>query len=159
MGDTRLKIVNRRKRRSVFNFFIIVVMLLLLVCALLIIKHVLGNKSSSEDTNDTTTTTITEEQTTIVTTVISDETNNYVKDFVYNFSLSNDKYKLYVCNKESYARISTYKIYDKNNYIGESTTTKGLSIDKSAIDLSKMKNITIEVDNKKYSLKYDDNCK
>ena len=82
------------------------------------------------------------------------ETTNYV----YSFMLVNDNYKIYVCNGDYMSRITNYKIYNKNNVIGESSDSSGLLVDKTKVDLTNKPTLNVELSSKKYDLKYDSRC-
>ncbi len=159
MNNNRLTIVNRRnKRRAINNILLIIIIITLLVIGIIIIKNALDHKSV--DDTITTTTTTEEINTQEVTTKeqITNVINDYTKNFIYNYDLTKDGYKIYVCSEEANARITSYSIYYKNNKLGDADSTKGILVDKDVIDLSKVPTLTLEIVNKKYNMKYNNKC-
>ena len=161
MNNNRLNIINKkRKRRNINNAILIIVMLVALGFGIYMITKALGNNKPSEQDEDTTTTTITTVETTTTTEAIAVPMvgNIYEKDFVYNFRLHNDYYIIIVCNRESNARVRNFKIYYSGNLIGESNSLVGLRVEKDQIDLNNRTPLIVEINNKKYGLKYSNTC-
>jgi len=162
MGNNRLNIVNKRqKRKRLYNILTIVIIISIFILSILLIQKYLNkdNKIIIESTTTSTTTDTTKVTAVTVPQTTTEGINNiYSKDFVYNFSIENDKYKVIVCNVEAYARVTSYNLYYKNNIISESSSNGGVLVDKNSVDLSKTPKLSIVLRGKNYTVKYDNKC-
>lgn len=162
MNNKRLNIVNGRKRRkTIYNILLIIVIIAIFILSILLIKKYIVDKDDREIVTRTTTTSTDTTKPSVVyvpQSTTEGVNNNYSKDFVYSFNVENDKYKVIVCNKESYARVTSYSLYYKNNVISETVVSGGVLVDKNSVDLSKMPELSIVLRGKKYSVKYDNKC-
>ena len=120
MTNNRLKIVNkRRKRKTINNIALIIVIIGIFILSVLFLKNNYLEKDNTihEIVSATTTSTTTTVETTTVSTTTEVINNTYAKNFVYSFTVVDDKYKILICNKDSYARLSTYNLYYNNKLI------------------------------------------
>ena len=135
MTNNRLKIVNkRRKRKTINNIALIIVIIGIFILSVLFLKNNYLEKDNTihEIVSATTTSTTTTIETTTVSTTTEVINNTYAKNFVYSFTVVDDNYKILICNKDSYARLSTYNLYYNNKLIGGSTSVQGLIVNKDS---------------------------
>lgn len=79
-------------------------------------------------------------------------------NYIYNFLLVGDDYKIYVCNGDYVSRITNFKLYNKNDLLGESSDSNGLLINKNDINLTNKPTLSVELSGKKYDAKYNGRC-
>ena len=153
MNNNRITIISPSDKRRKTRYNII---MFLLLAVIIVLSCVMGysyfqNKNNNTVNNDVTTTTTVQAPTTTTTTTT---TTNYV----YNFSLTDGKYKVVVCNGDYNSKIAYYKLYNKDVLLGESNNLNGIIIDKNKVDLTNKPILSIELDNKKYNVKYNSGC-
>ena len=164
MNNNRITIISPSDKRRKTRYNII---MFLLLAVIIVLSCVMGysyfqNKHNNTVNNDVTTTTTVQAPTTTTTTTTTTQhintstkaTNNYV----YNFSLTDGKYKVVVCNGDYNSKIAYYKLYNKDVLLGESNNLNGIIIDKNKVDLTHKPILSIELDNKKYNVKYNSGC-
>ena len=172
MNNNRITIISpsdkRKKQRYTIIMFILLVIILFVSC--LIGYSYFNNQNHPviivEETTTTTTGVLNHNNpgggdhgggANMVTTTVNTnymETNNYI----YNYSLIDGDYKVYVCNGDYVSRLTNYTIYNKDNELGIASNINYLIITKDKIDLTNKPSLTISVNGKKNNAKYDGRC-
>ncbi len=161
MNNNRLTIISPQERRKKTIYTIIMFILLTII---LFISCVFGYNFLYNNNHpvivgkDTTTTTTT--STTTTTAVVTTTINNYkeTKNYIYNYSLIDGDYKVYVCNGDYVSRLTNYIIYNKNTELGVASNINYVIIKKDNIDLTNKPSIKIGVNGKTFNAKYDGRC-
>ena len=163
MNNNRITIISPTDKRRKTRYNII---MFLLLAVIIVLSCVMGysyfqNKNNTVNNDVTTTTTVQAPTTTTTTTTTTQHINTSTKatnNYVYNFSLTDGKYKVVVCNGDYNSKIAYYKLYNKDVLLGESNNLNGIIIDKNKVDLTNKPILSIELDNKKYNVKYNSGC-
>lgn len=163
MNNNRITIISPSDKRRKTRYNII---MFLLLAVIIVLSCVMGysyfqNNNNTVNNDVTTTTTVQAPTTTTTTTTTTQHINTSTKatnNYVYNFSLTDGKYKVVVCNGDYNSKIAYYKLYNKDVLLGESNNLNGIIIDKNKVDLTNKPILSIELDNKKYNVKYNSGC-